>query len=86
MRIEVLVDVKTTLGEGPLWDVEEQDRHRRDDDLPLRRRRAGNSRLGSAAEDRLDGVAPERRRGAVAGSQACSVGKFDDWQPDVFMV
>ena len=27
-----------------------------------------------------------RRRGAVAGSQACSVGKFDDWQPDVFMV
>lgn len=24
MRIEVLVDVKTTLGEGPLWDVQEQ--------------------------------------------------------------
>ncbi len=24
MRIEVLVDVKTTLGEGPLWDVEEE--------------------------------------------------------------
>jgi sugar lactone lactonase YvrE len=24
MRIEVLIDVKTTLGEGPLWDVEEQ--------------------------------------------------------------
>ena len=24
MRIEVLVDVKTILGEGPLWDVEEQ--------------------------------------------------------------
>jgi sugar lactone lactonase YvrE len=24
MRIEVLVDVKTTLGEGPLWDVNEQ--------------------------------------------------------------
>jgi len=24
MRIEVLVDVKTTLGEGPVWDVEEQ--------------------------------------------------------------
>ena len=24
MRIEVLVDVKTTLGEGPLWDVAEQ--------------------------------------------------------------
>jgi L-arabinonolactonase len=24
MRIEVLVDVKTLLGEGPLWDVEEQ--------------------------------------------------------------
>ena len=24
MRIEVLVDVKTTLGEGPLWDAEEQ--------------------------------------------------------------
>lgn len=24
MRIEVLADVKTTLGEGPLWDVEEQ--------------------------------------------------------------
>jgi L-arabinonolactonase len=24
MRIEVLVDVKTTLGEGPLWDVEQQ--------------------------------------------------------------
>ena len=24
MRIEVLVDVKTTLGEGPLWDVEDQ--------------------------------------------------------------
>ena len=24
MRIEVLVDVKTTLGEGPLWDIEEQ--------------------------------------------------------------
>jgi len=24
MRIDVLVDVKTTLGEGPLWDVEEQ--------------------------------------------------------------
>src|SRR4249920_578640 len=24
MRIEVLVDVKTVLGEGPLWDVEEQ--------------------------------------------------------------
>lgn len=22
MRIEVLVDVKTTLGEGPLWDAE----------------------------------------------------------------
>ena len=24
MRIEVLVDVKTILGEGPLWDVQEQ--------------------------------------------------------------
>ena len=24
MRIEVLIDVKTVLGEGPLWDVEEQ--------------------------------------------------------------
>ena len=24
MRIDVLVDVKTTLGEGPLWDVEQQ--------------------------------------------------------------
>lgn len=24
MKIEVLVDVKTTLGEGPLWDVEQQ--------------------------------------------------------------
>ena len=24
MRIEVLVDVKTTLGEGPLWDVDQQ--------------------------------------------------------------
>ena len=24
MRIEVLVDVKTILGEGPLWDVDEQ--------------------------------------------------------------
>ena len=24
MRIDVLADVKTTLGEGPLWDVEEQ--------------------------------------------------------------
>ena len=24
MRIDVLVDVKTTLGEGPLWDVQEQ--------------------------------------------------------------
>lgn len=24
MRIDVLVDVKTTLGEGPLWDVEEE--------------------------------------------------------------
>jgi len=24
MRIDVLVDVKTTLGEGPLWDIEEQ--------------------------------------------------------------
>jgi sugar lactone lactonase YvrE len=27
MRIEVLADVKTTLGEGPLWDVEEQRLH-----------------------------------------------------------
>ena len=24
MKIDVLVDVKTTLGEGPLWDVEQQ--------------------------------------------------------------
>ena len=24
MRIEVLLDVKTTLGEGPVWDVEQQ--------------------------------------------------------------
>src|SRR4051812_13185859 len=24
MRIEVVVDVKTTLGEGPLWDVEQE--------------------------------------------------------------
>jgi sugar lactone lactonase YvrE len=24
MRIEVLVDVKTTLGEGPLWDVAQE--------------------------------------------------------------
>src|SRR4051794_15206895 len=24
MRIEVLIDVKTILGEGPLWDIEEQ--------------------------------------------------------------
>ena len=24
MRIEVVIDVKTILGEGPLWDVEEQ--------------------------------------------------------------
>ena len=24
MRIEILADVKTTLGEGPLWDVDEQ--------------------------------------------------------------
>ena len=24
MRIDVLVDVKTTLGEGPLWDIEQR--------------------------------------------------------------
>ena len=24
MRIEVVLDVKTTLGEGPLWDVDQQ--------------------------------------------------------------
>ncbi len=24
MRIEIIADVKTTLGEGPLWDVEQQ--------------------------------------------------------------
>jgi sugar lactone lactonase YvrE len=24
MKIEVVVDVKTTLGEGPLWDVEQE--------------------------------------------------------------
>ena len=24
MRIEVLLDVKTTLGEGPVWDVDQQ--------------------------------------------------------------
>ena len=24
MRIEVLIDVKAVLGEGPLWDVDEQ--------------------------------------------------------------
>jgi L-arabinonolactonase len=24
MRIEVIVDVKTTLGEGPLWDAEQE--------------------------------------------------------------
>ena len=24
MRIEVLLDVKTTLGEGPLWDAEQE--------------------------------------------------------------
>jgi sugar lactone lactonase YvrE len=24
MRIEVLIDVKTTLGEGPLWDVDQE--------------------------------------------------------------
>ena len=24
MRVEVVLDVKTTLGEGPLWDVDQQ--------------------------------------------------------------
>ena len=66
MRIEVLVDVKTTLGEGPLWDVERAaallDRQFRRPRLPRHRRRPRDPRLGRAAEDRLDGAAQERRR------------------------
>jgi hypothetical protein len=41
MRIEVLADVKTTLGEGPLWDVEEQRLYWID--MPECRRRAGGA-------------------------------------------
>jgi hypothetical protein len=62
MRIEVLIDVKTVLGEGPLWDVDEQ----RLQCLPMHRRRRRGSRLGRAGQDRLDGFAQTGRRGAVA--------------------
>src|SRR5439155_287644 len=41
MRIEVLVDVKTILGEGPLWDVEEQRLYWLDPDLSLHKLDSG---------------------------------------------
>ena len=62
MRIEVLVDVKTTLGEGPLWDVEEQRLYWIDsfDGRVFRCTADGREvrALGRADEDRLDVPAP----------------------------
>jgi sugar lactone lactonase YvrE len=58
MRIEVLVDVKTTLGEGPLWDVDEQRLYWID----------SFDGMGRATEDRFDGLAQERRRGGLAAA------------------
>ena len=72
MRIEVLVDVKTILGEGPLWDVEEQRLYWIDSfgmNVFRCTRTAGDPRLGRAAEDRLHGVTKEGRRGGVAGAR-----------------
>ena len=70
MRIEVLIDVKPILGEGPLWDVDEQRLYFIDsfgcNVFPLHRRWARGSRLGCAREDRVHGVAPSGRRGRVA--------------------
>ena len=74
MRIEVLVDVKTMLGEGPLWDVEQERLYWIDsfDGRVFRahRCRRRNPLLGRAAEDRLDGAAQRRRRrGRLAGAR-----------------
>ena len=63
----MLIDVKTLLGEGPLWDVDEQRLYFIDSfrlqHLPLHLRRARGARLGRPREDRLDGAAPSGRRG-----------------------
>ena len=64
MRIEVVVDVKTILGEGPLWDVDQQRLYFIDSrlqHLPLHRRRPRDPRLGRAGKDRLDRPAQGRQ-------------------------
>ncbi len=82
MRIEVLVDVKTILGEGPLWDVEQERLYWIDSfgckRVPLHGRRPRDPRLGRAGEDRLDGAAQGRqRRHLLAGRTAfiCSTSR-----------
>ena len=74
MRIEVLVDVKTTLGEGPLWDVEEQRLYWIDsfDGRVFRCTADGREVrcLGRADEDRLDVPAPGGRGRRFACSAA----------------
>ncbi len=72
MRIDVLLDVKTTLGEGPLWDAEQErlllHRQLRRTRLPHDGGRARATRLGRAGQDRLHGAA-QGRNGAIVSLQ-----------------
>ena len=81
MRIEVLIDVKTILGEGPLWDVEEQRLYFIDSfGCNVFRCTADGtrgSRLGRSGEDWVDGLAQAGRGGAVA-RQRLSLPRFQD--------
>ena len=64
MRIEVLVDVKTMLGEGPLWDVEQQRLYWIDQPAcasSAHRPGQRGPRLGRARASRLDGHAQGRQ-------------------------
>ena len=72
MRIEVLIDVKTMLGEGPLWDVDQQRLYFIDSFGGHVFRCTADGREVRAwdvpAEDRLDGAA----QGRAARSCRCS--------------
>lgn len=72
MRIEILADVKTTLGEGPLWDVDEQRLYWIDsfDGRVFRCTADGRElRAWDAAEDRLKWRCASRAGGGAAGAR-----------------
>ena len=80
MRIEVLVDCKTTVGEGPLWDVDEQRLYWIDsfDGRIFRCTAEGSEIRAWNAPQKIGSMALRKEGGAVLSGQWFSFSGFPD--------